>query len=260
MHRDADERTSHVSALQQLVDDAVHRGGGQGHRRATRERRVVESEHRARRIHQRATRKSVVDGQVESQDAIEPRTLPRAPPFADRADDAEARRRCGPRSADGEHQRSHAERSCLALRRRLAFDAGDAQRDQVGGGVAARDRRGDGVTARERDRDGVVTFDGVARADDDIVPPDHAARRDSLAGMDRHHRPRRDFDGSGQLRGEVDECAGSAGGFRGGHGLGAQSGKRETGSGTRIPECMHSRSSPRPSPSDKWGRPPGRTA
>src|SRR5262245_51755198 len=107
MDRDANEGTPHTAALQQLIDQAVNRFRGKRHWSAARQRRIVETEHTALRINQWSTGKTIVDGEVQPQHTIEASALPRAPTFADRADDAETRGHVAPGPSNRKHQCAH---------------------------------------------------------------------------------------------------------------------------------------------------------
>src|SRR5919204_5905363 len=110
MHRDANVWAAHVTALQQLVEDSIDGVCGKGHGRSACERRVVETKHTARRVDERPARESIVDGEIESQDAIDARapSLPGTPAFANCADDAEAGGDVAAWPTDREHERADA--------------------------------------------------------------------------------------------------------------------------------------------------------
>src|SRR4051794_40063677 len=91
MDRDAEKGTADVSALEQFVYNAIDRGGSNGDRPAPRQGRVVEADDSAGCVDQRSSGESVVDGKIEPEKTVDPRSLPGAPAFMHRADHAETR-------------------------------------------------------------------------------------------------------------------------------------------------------------------------
>src|SRR5258706_1335063 len=108
---DSDEWTPNVAALQKLVENAIDGFCRQGHRCASSQGGVVESQHCPGCINKRSTGETIVHCEVAPENAIYPRTLPAAPPFTDGAYDAAAGGYVASRPPDSENERSDAQRA-----------------------------------------------------------------------------------------------------------------------------------------------------
>ena len=64
------------------------------------------------------------------------------------------------------------------------------------------------IPARKLHADVAIAPNGVARADDDALAPDHAARRNAPARVDRYDVSADLLDRGGELRGELGEYVG----------------------------------------------------
>src|SRR5690242_686040 len=109
LYCDANERSSHMTTLEQLVDYAVNSLRGQGEGSAAGQCGVVDGEHRTAGVDEWTSGEAIVDSEVEPQHPVDTCTLPRAPAFAYSADNAEARRDVFARPTDRQHQRANAE-------------------------------------------------------------------------------------------------------------------------------------------------------
>src|SRR5438270_3658572 len=150
LYRHADEWASHMAALEQLVEDAVDRRGGQCQRSTASRGRVVQTEDSSGRVDERSTGKPVVDRKIQPEDAIDARALPAAPSFADSADNAKAGRDIRAWTSHRQNQRADAEacRVCFLANVRFRAPALDPPCNQVGGRIATGNFGAGGLSAR----------------------------------------------------------------------------------------------------------------
>src|SRR5262249_2930384 len=173
------DRKSEKSALyaagrEELAGDPVDGGGGNGKRQGAGQARRVDSEDAAAGFPERAAGESVVDRQVQAEEAGDLAARP-SPPFTGAgADDPEARGQMRAGSAEGEDQAAN-----LVIGLSRGFDGRhcrvvEAEDGQIGGGVSTGERRRRRAAAREGDGDVVIAGDRMARCDDDAGLPDDA--------------------------------------------------------------------------------------